>query len=206
MSISTLFQNNPTPFLTDIQNKAVDPDQITACYRFLLRPEFDQEVGSRVMIKKLLSLFESYSSAHMDALRNAQNSINADYNTWNNAFPGFPYLSEWEKNTDLRTLVNGLSRQIVWECDNFGMDPMIFKGCILGWAKTTQGMSEFAEKKLRRALRYRGKAIFFAGTKNIFTTPYKRIRKHTRFYKGRHISRRYGRYRGPGQVGTIISL
>jgi hypothetical protein len=176
MDFESLYKVKNSPFLVAKSESAVDPDQIAACWRFLSRPVSKDKTSlgdSRVLIGNYISAIAGVEGEHNLKLKDALNNYSKEYTEFNSQFPGAPYLNLWSKNaSDLQFTVAAIPRQIEYEADFFALDPMILKGCLLGWAKIELDLSPWIEAKLKKAMKYFGKPLFFVGVKTIFTAPY----------------------------------
>jgi hypothetical protein len=170
------FNSTPSPFLTDVSKQAVDPDMVAACWRFIGRVYPPPENSAQGLILSYLAELIDVDEAHRSALRKTVKNFAADYKDFDGVFPGYGYLATYNANSSLRTNVQALPRQIVYEADNYGLDPYTYKGCLIAWVITEQNVSDYSMQKLKRAIGYNGKPIFFVGSKSYAVKPYQRVK------------------------------
>jgi hypothetical protein len=205
-NFESFYKANNSPFLVAKTDNAVDPDQIAACWRFISRKKADRDTDatdSRNLIRMYIQTISGIEGEHNARLKSAITNYGRDYNDFQAQFPGGPYLNLWAKNgNEIQFTVAALPRQIEYEADFFALDTMILKGCLLAWAKIELDLSPWMEAKLKKAMKYFGKPLFFVGVKTIFTDPYEARRtggRKNRFRKRKgYLSKYRSKYGGGG--------
>jgi len=145
-----------TPFNVDA-TRPVNPDQIQACWRYLLAgtsklTDFAKEYSTHFgyNIKSTLDLpltlvnivnIAAVAYGNLAAAVHADEtaSINRfrdglDFQTWHQQFPGFNLEASAEFINFKQHMPYLFEKQLNWECSRWNLNEKVMRGCLLGWA------------------------------------------------------------------------
>jgi len=152
-----------TPFNVDA-TRPVNPDQIQACWRYLLSgagkidrwatqaAQYGYTIKSTAELPlTLVNIVYIASTAYSalatavhkdeaDSLINFQNGV--DYEQWHQNYPGFNLESSVEYINFKNNFPHLFEKQLHWECSRWNLNEKIMRGCLLGWAIEQASMTD----------------------------------------------------------------
>jgi hypothetical protein len=156
------------PFFAQASNdQAFDHDQVRACFRYIRAQQNDANKGGNgclALLKRLdvIALGKAAAQKHSKARANFADQDAPSYTADLKEIG--PYDNDYIVFNEMVNKHSGaFLMQLHFECEMYGLNAHVFKGCLLGWTclkAEGEGYNPFFIRNVSRFLQYHGRPYF----------------------------------------------